>query len=88
VIILDKAIGKVIHYYKKINVAIIDLQSGTIKIGDKLKFKKGEEEFTQEVTSIQIEHKVVEEVKKGDEFGLKVDQKVEEGTEVFKVLLV
>jgi hypothetical protein len=30
----------------------------------------------------------VEEVKKGDEFGLKVDQKVEEGTEVFKVLLV
>jgi ASC-1-like (ASCH) protein len=46
VIILDKAIGKVIHYYKKINVAIIDLQSGTIKIGDKLKFKKGEEEFT------------------------------------------
>ncbi len=78
-------IGKVTHYYNKINVAIIDLTSGTIKIGDHLKFKKGEDEFTQEVSSLQIEHKVVEEVKSGDAFCLKVDKPVEERAEVYLV---
>lgn len=82
---MNNLIGKVTHYYNKINVAIIDLTSGSIKIGDQLKFKRGDQEFTQTVQSLQIDHKEVEEVKKGDEFGLKVEQPTEEGTEVYSV---
>lgn len=78
-------VGKVIHYYDKINVAIIDLTSGSLKVGQQIKFKHGEEEFTQTIGSLQIDHQSVEEVKAGDSFGLKVDQPVDEGTQVFAV---
>ncbi len=76
-------IGKVTHYYEKIGVAIVDLIKGSIKVGDSLKFQHGEDEFTQKVDSLQIEHNSVESVKKGDAFGLKVDQAVKPGTLVF-----
>lgn len=80
---LDKAVGKVIHYYDKVGVAIIDLGSGGLKVGDQVKFKRGEEEFTQKIESLQVEHQEVSSVKKGDSFGLKVDKPTKPGTEVY-----
>jgi len=82
---LDKAIGKVVHYYDKLGVAIIDLSSGGLKVGDELKFKRGDEEFSQKVESLQVDHQTVDSVKKGDSFGVKVDQPTKVGTEVFLV---
>ncbi len=79
----DKAVGKVVHFYDKLGVAIVDLNSGSLKKGDEIKFKRGDEEFSQKVASLQVEHKDVEKVKKGDSFGLKVDQPTKVGTEVF-----
>ncbi|MBU1032006.1 hypothetical protein KKE03_03765 [Patescibacteria group bacterium] len=82
---LDKTIGKVTHYYDKLGVAIIDLETGGLKAGDEIKFKRGEEEFSQKVESLQVDHKDVDTVKKGDSFGLKVDQPTKPGTEVYLV---
>jgi len=83
VIILDKPIGKVVHFYDKLGVAIVDLQSGGIKVGQEVKFKRGDGEFTQKVESLQVDHESVDSVKKGDSFGLKVDQPTKPGTEVY-----
>lgn len=80
----DKLIGKVIHYYDKIGVAVVKL-NGTLKVGDKIKLVRGENEFTQEVTSMQIEHENIESAKKGDEVGLKVDQATKDSAEVYQV---
>lgn len=80
----EKEIGKVVHYYDKAGVAIVEF-SGKVAVGDTLKFKRGEDEFEQEVTSMQIEHESVDSAKKGDAVGIKVDQKTKEGTQVFKV---
>lgn len=80
---LDKPIGKVVHYYDKLGVAIIDLSKGGLKVGDEVKFKRGEEEFSQKVESLQVEHKEVDSVKKGDSFGVKVDKPTKPGTEVY-----
>ena len=80
-----KPVGKVVHYYDKLGVAIVDLTKGGLKKGMELKFKRGDEEFTQKVESLQVDHKEVESVKKGDSFGLKVDQAAKVGTEVFLV---
>lgn len=82
---MDKTIGKVTHYYDKLGVAIIDLETGGLKAGDEIKFKRGEEEFSQKVESLQVDHKDVDTVKKGDSFGLKVDQPTKPGTEVYLV---
>ncbi len=83
--ILDKPIGKVVHFYDKLGVAIVDLSLGGIKVGQEIKFKRGEDEFTQKVESLQVDHESVDSVKKGDSFGLKVDQPTKPGTEVYLV---
>ena len=79
---MDEPIGKVVHYYDKLGVAIVDLKSGGLKVGDEVKFKRGDEEFTQKIESLQVDHEDVESVKKGDSFGLKVDKLTKPGTEV------
>lgn len=76
-------VGKVTHYYDKLGVAIVDLTSGGLKVGDQVKFRKGEEEFTQAVNSLQVDHQDVQEVKAGDSFGLKVNQRAKPGTLVY-----
>jgi len=80
----ETPVGKVTHFFGKINVAVIEL-SAPLKVGDKIKFKKGEEEFEQVVDSMQIEHDQIQEAKKGQAIGMKTTQNVHEGTEVFKV---
>lgn len=66
-------------------MAIIDLDKGGLKVGAEVKFKRGEEGFSQKIESLQVDHQPVEEVKKGDSFGLKVDKAVKVGTEVYLV---
>lgn len=80
----DTKVGKVTHYYDKLSVAVVEL-SGALAVGDTIKISGHGNEFTQKVGSMQVEHENVEKAKKGDLVGLKVDQKVKEGGEVFKV---
>ena len=77
-------VGKVSHYFNKISVAVVEVD-GTLKTGDQIKFT-GSNEFQQEVASMQVEHQSIAEAKKGDAIGLKVDQPVKEGDEVYKVI--
>ena len=80
----QKAIGKVTHYFDHLGVAVVQLDSGTsLKKGDKVQFKGNSSDFTQEVESLQVDHKEVAATKAGDDFGLKVDQKVHEGDQVY-----
>jgi translation elongation factor EF-1alpha len=80
----DVRVGKITHYYDKIGVAVIELE-GALSEGDKIRVSGHGNEFTQDVASMQIEHENIKEAKKGDAIGLKVDQPVKEGDEVFKV---
>lgn len=77
-------LGKVIHYYDKIGVAVIRLGKG-IKTGDSVKFVHGEKEFEQSISSMQLEHEQVKIGKKGEEVAVKVDQAVKTGVKVFSV---
>lgn len=80
----DTKIGKVTHYFDKIGVAVVELAS-PLASGDTIKISGHDKEFTQEVTSLQVEHEKVDKAKKGDSVGLKVDKEVKSGDEVFKV---
>jgi putative protease len=77
-------IGKVSHFFSKINVAIVDLTS-TLKVGDKISIEGPATSFEQIVDSMQIEHENVEEAKKGQSIGLKVTDKVREKDVVYKI---
>lgn len=82
---MDKPIGKVVHYYDKLGVAIVELASGGLKVSQEVKFKRGDNEFTQKIESLQVDHERVDSVKKGDSFGLKVDKPTKPGTQVYLV---
>ncbi|MBU2638655.1 MAG: hypothetical protein KJ955_06790 [Nanoarchaeota archaeon] len=80
---MGELIGKVTHFFPKISVCVVKLEK-ELKKGEKIKFKHGEEEFEQAVSSMQVEHKELEEAKKGQEIGMKVDKPVKAGFEVFR----
>jgi len=80
-----KLIGKISHYFGNIGVAVIEL-SGGLKVGDKIRIVGGiDTDFEQVIESMEIEHEKIKVAKKGDSIGLKIDQKVREGYEVYKV---
>ncbi len=79
----EKLVGKVDHYFDKIQVAAMKLED-SLKVGDTIRIEGGSVAFTQQVASMQIEHESVNAAKKGDEVGFKVKQKVREGYRVFK----
>jgi putative protease len=81
----DFKVGKVTHYFDKIGVAVLEL-TGNLVVGDTIKISKsGGDDFTMTVQSMQVEHEQIQEAKKGDTVGLKIEQPVKEGDEVFKV---
>jgi len=82
--VADFKVGRVTHYYDKISVAVIDVL-GTIAVGDNVKIKGRDQEFEQVLESMQVEHESVKTAKKGDTIGLKVDQPVKKGDEIFKI---
>jgi selenocysteine-specific translation elongation factor len=79
-----KLIGKVTHYFSKINVAGIQL-SGTLKVGDKISIEGATTNFEENIDSMQIDNKPVTEAKAGDMIGIKVKDKTRMGDNVFIV---
>jgi translation initiation factor IF-2 len=81
----DVEIGYISHFFPKIGVAVIEVTSGAIKVGDSIRIKGHTSDLTQTVESLQQEHQQVPEVKKGGSAGLKVKEHVREGDKVYKV---
>ncbi len=78
----EKPIGKVTHYYGGIGVAIIKFNR-EIKVGETIHFKGPHTDFSQKIDSMQYDHKDIESAKKGQEVGIKTEQKVRESDEVY-----
>ena len=78
----QKEIGKVNHWYDKAQVAVVKL-SGGIKVGVKIKVQKGDSEFEETVSSMQVDHKAVSSGKKGDEVAIRLSQKTKEGAVIY-----
>ncbi len=79
-----RKVGNITHFFNKIGVAVIEL-TDTLKVGDVIKVKGATTDFEQTVDSMQIEHEQVEEAGKGQSVGLKMDDAVRAGDEVFMV---
>jgi putative protease len=80
----DFKVGKITHYYDQIGVAVVELVD-TLKVGDKVKISGKQGEFEQVVQSMQIEHEAIESAKKGQVVGMKVDNAVKEGDELYRL---
>ena len=81
-----KRIGVVTHYFSHPSVAIIKLESGTMRVGDVIHIRGHTTDFEQRVESLEVDHAPATEVGPKDDFGLKVIAHVREHDVVFKVL--
>jgi len=77
--IAEKVIGRVTHYYDRIGVAVVDVQS-PIRLGDTIRLRHGDHIFEQRVESLQVNHTPISSAASGQEVGMKVNEVAEEGT--------
>ena len=82
---MEEEIGKIAHYFSKINVGVIELSKGTLKVGETIHVKGHTTDFIQKVESLQVEHKAVDSIKKGESAGLRTECPVREQDLVFRV---
>jgi len=78
-----KEVGKVTHFFTKINVAVIELKA-SISVGDRILIKGPTTNLEQTVESMEIEHEKVTQAGAGQSIGLKVDDRVRENDAVYK----
>ena len=80
----EDIIGKVTHYFPHVRAAVIKLKA-PLAVGDLIKIKGHTTDFTQKITSLQIDRTPINEAKKGQEIGLLVDSRVRQHDVVTKV---
>lgn len=80
-----KLVGKIVHYYGKIGVAVVDL-TDTLSVGDEISIEGKTTNLKQRVDSIQIEHENISKADKGQSIGLKVSDRVKENDNVYKIV--
>ena len=76
-------VGQVIHYFSKINVAVIEL-SLPLSVGDRISIKGPSTDFEQTVESIQVDKKNIQRAEGGTSIGLKLFQAARIKDAVFK----
>ena len=81
----EKEIGQITHYFGHVDVGIIEISQGELKIGDKIVIRGHTTKLEEVVESMQIEHEKVETAKKGDSVGIKVKERVRTGDKVYIV---
>ena len=77
-------IGYVTHYFKRIGVAVVRI-TAELEVGDKIQFLGHTTDFEQVITSMEIDHKKVNLVKPGDDFAIKVRDRVRSKDSVYKI---
>ena len=80
----EKEVGKVVHYYDKIGVAVVKVSGEGMAHGDGLHVKGHTTDFEMVLESMQLDHKPVEKARAGEEVAIKVEQKAKEGDIVYK----
>lgn len=82
---MEEEIGKISHYFSKINVGVLELTKGMLNVGDTIHIKGHTSDFYQKVESMQVEHASVGSAKPGEPVGIKVENPVRENDIIFKV---
>ncbi|MEJ2237229.1 MAG: hypothetical protein P8X82_02950 [Gemmatimonadales bacterium] len=81
----DQLVGTVTHFFKGPGVAVVKLTDGEITVGDQLHFVGHTTDFTETVTSMEVEHEKVSAAKAGDEIAIAVIDRAREHDQVFRV---
>lgn len=81
----ESKVGEVFQFFAKPSVAAIKLTDGSLKIGDKIHILGATTDFTQTVSSMQVDKASIEEANQGDSIGIQVADRVRPNDTIYKV---
>jgi translation elongation factor EF-1alpha len=81
----EEKIGEVSKYFARAGVAGIQVEDGSLSIGDTIHIVGHTTDFTQRVESLQLENQAIEKAMPGQLVGISVKDRVREKDQVFKV---
>lgn len=80
-------VGRVVEYYARIGVAGVQIEEGSLSIGDTVHIRGHTTDLEQVVESMELEHKPIQKAEPGQMVGIKVRDRVREKDIVYKVIL-
>lgn len=83
---MEEEVGRISHFFSKLNVGIIEVTHGELKVGEKIHIKGHTTDIVLTIDSMQMEHASVPAAKKGESVGIKVKDPVREHDLVFKII--
>lgn len=81
----EERIGVVTHYYSHLSVAIIQIETGSLRTGDTVHIKGHTSDFRQTVESMELDHVHIDAASAGQAIGLRVKEHAREADVVYKV---
>lgn len=81
---MEVQVGKVIHYFNHLNVAVLRL-TDALKVGDRIHILGHTTDFVQKIGSMEVNHHTMVWVKPGDDVALKVIEPVHEHDIIYLV---
>lgn len=75
-------VGKVIHFFPKVKVAVFKVDKGRVSVGDTIRIKGHTTDFSQKIGSMEIDHEKVDSVSKSHEAAIKVKKRTRIGDKI------
>ena len=82
----ETEVGKVSIFFAKPSVAAVEIISGTLTVGDSVRFKGATTDFDQMIESMEIDRKPVPSASAGQSVGIKVRERVRPHDRVYKLV--
>lgn len=82
---MEVEIGRITHYYSHLGVAVLSL-TDSLKLGDRIHIYGHATDFTQRVSSMEIDHHSIVWVKPGDNVAVKLNQPAHVHDLVYRVV--
>lgn len=76
-------VGRVTHYFPKVNACAVQVEKREFKVGDEIRIKGASTDLKMKVRSLQISLIPVDSGRPGEEVGLEVPDRVRENDEVY-----
>ncbi len=83
---MEERIGSVIKFFDKTSVAAVKLDFGDLAIGDTIRIKGNNTDFSQKIETMEFDHKPVEKATRGQFTGIKLSQPAKPFDLVYKII--
>ena len=82
----EQPVGVVTHFFKGPSVAIVSVTEAELAVGDEIHIVGHTSDFTEKITSMEVDHETVERATKGHEVAIKVVERARPHDKVMKVV--